>query len=232
MKKRDLKLLNLERKQIPIGAIEGLVVPEFKADKEGSEIEGYGSIFGNVDSGYDIVEEGAFAEGLKSGRSVKMLWQHDPNKPIGAWDSVAEDSKGLRVKGQLLKDVEAGREAMVLVKAGAVSGLSIGYKTLKFREAKVDNIWVRIIEKAELWEVSLVTFPMNPEATIDARKATTMSQREFGRQLLRDSKMSRQVVDALMRDGWKGVRALSGSGGEDYSELLEVIQASSLCEHL
>ncbi|MEP4195974.1 MAG: HK97 family phage prohead protease [Aliishimia sp.] len=213
------------------GAIEGLVVPEFKAAKNGT-VDGYGAVFGNVDQGYDLIEPGAFADSLKGNRKVKMLWHHDPRSPIGVWDEVKEDEKGLWVKGRILGEVEKGREATALVKAGAVDGLSIGYRTLEYREAKVDDHWVRVIEKAELWEVSLVTFPMNAEATIDAVKAATMSQRDFERQLLRDSKMSRSVVSALMRDGFKGVQALSDSGGEDFSELLDSIQASSLMNSL
>ncbi|WP_420819258.1 HK97 family phage prohead protease [Pacificoceanicola onchidii] len=210
---------------------EGLAVPEFKAAKDGT-VEGYGAIFGNIDRGHDIVEAGAFAESLNGGAKIKMLWQHDPYNPIGVWEEVKEDDKGLWVKGRILGDVERGREASALVKAGAIDGLSIGYRTLEFREAKVDDRWVRVIEKAELWEVSLVTFPMNPEATIDAVKAAAMSQREFERQLLRDSKMSRSVVSALMRDGFKGVQALSDSGDEDFSELLEAVQADSLMNSL
>lgn len=205
---------------------EGFTSSEFKAGKKGV-IEGYGSIFGNIDNGYDIVEAGAFTESLKKGHKVKMLWQHDPYKPIGVWDSVSEDEKGLRVKGSLLTEVETAREALALLKAGAIDGLSIGYRTLEWREAKIDDRYVRIIEKAELWEVSLVTFPMNAEATVDAVKAANMSQREFGRQLVRDSKMSRRVVEALMRDGWKGVQALSDSGCEsDLDEVAVALLAS------
>ena len=223
-------LAAMEWKSAPAVA-EGLVVPEFKAAGDGT-VEGYGSIFGNLDRGYDIVEAGAFGDSLTGGGKVKMLWQHDPYSPIGVWDEVREDDKGLWVKGRILGDVEKGREATALVKAGAIDGLSIGYRTLEYREAKVGDRWVRIIEKAELWEVSLVTFPMNPEATIDAVKAAAMSQREFERQLLRESKMSRKVVAALMRDGFKGVQALSGSGDEDYAELLEALQATSLMNAL
>ena len=210
---------------------EGFASPEFKAAKDGT-VEGYGAIFGNIDRGHDIVEAGAFADSLTDGPKVKMLWQHNPDRPIGVWDEVAEDDKGLRVKGHILNDVEAGREATVLLKAGAIDGLSIGYRTLEFREAKIDDRWVRVIEKAELWEVSLVTFPMNPEATIDAVKAASMSRKDMERHLLSNSTLSRSVVSALMADGFKGVRALSNSGDEDYSELLEAMQASSLLNAL
>lgn len=205
---------------------EGFLSQEFKAGKKGL-IEGYGAIFGNIDAGYDVVQKGAFQESIRAMKSIKMLWQHDPNKPIGVWDNVAEDEKGVRLQGRLIPEVEAGREALALLKAGAIDGLSIGYRTLKARKEIIEGINVRIIEKAELWEVSLVTFPMNAEATIDAVKAAGMSQREFGRQLVRDSKMSRRVVDALMRDGWKGVQALSDSGGEsDLDEMAIALLAS------
>lgn len=204
---------------------EGFTSSEFKAGKKGL-IEGYGSIFGNIDGGYDIVEAGAFKDSLNNGQKVKMLWQHNADKPIGVWDSVIEDEKGLRVKGSLLTEVETAREALALLKAGAIDGLSIGYRTLEWREAEIEGRYVRIIEKAELWEVSLVTFPMNAEATVDAVKAASMSQRDFGRQLVRDSKMSRRVVEALMRDGWKGVQALSESGGDDIEELALAVLAN------
>ena len=223
--------LGMMEQKSAVAVAEGFVTPELKAAKDGT-VEGYGSIFGNIDRGFDIVEAGAFADSLKNGAKVKMLWQHDRYNPIGVWDEVREDEKGLWVKGRILGDVEKGREALALVKAGAIDGLSIGYRTLEFREAKIDDRWVRIIEKAELWEVSLVTFPMNPKATIDAVKAAAMSQREFERQLLRDSKMSRTVVYALMQGGFKSVQALSDSGDEDYSELLEVIMATSLMNSL
>ena len=211
--------------------LEGLPITEFKAGGSG-KIDGYGAVFGNVDRGNDLIEAGAFADSLSDGRKIKMLWQHDSWQPIGVWDLVREDAKGLRVEGRILKEVEAGREAMALVSAGAVDGLSIGYRTLESRKAQIDGKDVRIIEKAEIWEVSLVTFPMNPAATINAVKAAEMSPKAFERQLLRESKMSRTVIAALMRDGWKGVQALSESGDEDYSELLEAVQAASLIDLL
>ena len=84
---------------------------------EGAEIVGYASLFGAADQGGDVVQSGAYAASLhrlaqrKSG--VKMLWQHDPTKPIGIWDEVREDKRGLYVRGRLLLDVQAGREAHV-----------------------------------------------------------------------------------------------------------------------
>ena len=96
-----------------------------------------------------------------------MLWQHDPARPIGVWDEVREDGRGLYVKGRLLLEVQAAREARVLLQAGAIDGLSIGYRTLR-SEAKGGR---RLLHEIELWEVSLVTFPMLPEARVQADPA-------------------------------------------------------------
>ena len=104
---------------------------DIKAVKEDGTIEGYGSVHGNVDRGYDIVQKGAFVESLRVNKSIKMLWQHDPRVPIGVWDSVIEDEKGLYCKGRILLDVEKGKEAYALIKSGAIDGLSIGYHTIE-----------------------------------------------------------------------------------------------------
>ncbi|MBL9063625.1 HK97 family phage prohead protease [Tabrizicola sp.] len=142
----------------------GLVV------SEGHVVEGYASLFGKTDQGGDIVQKGAYAASLKrlaarQGR-VKMLWQHDPGQPIGVWDEVREDGTGLWVKGRILPQVERGREVAALVQAGAIDGLSIGYRTVK---AERDGKGQRLLSELELWEVSLVTFPMLPEARVAAK---------------------------------------------------------------
>jgi len=133
-------------------------------------IEGYASLFNVVDSGGDIVAPGAYRASLErlaaEDRKIKMLWQHDPNAPIGIWDDVREDDKGLYVKGRVIQDVTKGREALKLIEAGAVDGLSIGYRTIN---AHKDENGRRILQKVELWEVSIVTFPMLPSATIASK---------------------------------------------------------------
>lgn len=133
-------------------------------------IEGYASLFGVVDSGGDIVAPGAYRASLErlkaDGRKVKMLWQHDPDSPIGIWDDVREDEKGLFVKGRVIQDVTKGREALKLIEAGAVDGLSIGYRTINARK---DENGRRILQEVELWEVSIVTFPMLESATISSK---------------------------------------------------------------
>ena len=135
-----------------------------------SRIEGYASLFGDADQGGDIVTKGAYAASLKrlatEGRQVKMLWQHDPAQPIGIWDEVREDARGLYVKGRLLDSVARARDAAALISAGAIDGLSIGYRTVK---ATKNDKGQRLLTELELWEVSLVTFPMLPSARVGAK---------------------------------------------------------------
>ena len=151
--------MDLEHKFCRIGGEVSLV--------DGHVIEGYASIFGLVDQGGDTVGPGAYGRSLErlaqKGGRVKMLWQHDPREPIGVWDEVREDDKGLYVKGRILTDVGRGREAAALVGAGAIDGLSIGYRTVK---AQKNDKGQRLLSELELWEVSLVTFPMLPEARV------------------------------------------------------------------
>jgi len=137
---------------------------------DGTTVAGYASLFGSVDQGNDVVERGAYRASLdrlqaKGGR-VKMLWQHDPAQPIGVWDEVREDDRGLWVKGRILTDVARGREAAALIGAGAIDGLSIGYRTLRATKAENGR---RHLTELDLWEVSLVTFPMLPEARVAAK---------------------------------------------------------------
>lgn len=140
---------------------------------EGHVIEGYASLFGKRDQGNDVVMGGAYGASLgrlaAAGRRVKMLWQHDPTQPIGVWDEVREDATGLWVKGRILGDVEKGREAVALLAAGAIDGLSIGYRTVK---SERDGKGQRLLTELELWEVSLVTFPMLPEARVTGKGET------------------------------------------------------------
>ncbi|WP_449045546.1 HK97 family phage prohead protease [Paracoccus versutus] len=137
---------------------------------EGTRIEGYASLFGLTDQGGDVVVRGAYAASLKRlearGDRVRMLWQHDPGRPIGVWEEIREDEKGLWVKGRLLPEIAQAREAAALVAAGAIDGLSIGYRTVS---AERDGKGRRLLSEVELWEVSLVTFPMLAEAKVGAK---------------------------------------------------------------
>lgn len=136
--------------------------------KEGAVIQGYASLFGAIDQSGDAVQKGAYGASLgrlkAAGHGVKMLWQHDPTRPIGVWDDVCEDARGLFVKGRLLLEVQAAREAHALLQAGAIDGLSIGFRTLRAEK----SIGGRLLQEIELWEVSLVTFPMLSDARVAA----------------------------------------------------------------
>lgn len=137
---------------------------------DGAVIEGYASLFDQTDQGGDRVSKGAYRASLAAqqakGQRVKMLWQHDPAQPIGVWDEAIEDDKGLWVKGRLLESTQKGREAAALIQAGAIDGLSIGYRT---RRATKNDKGQRLLTELELWEVSLVTFPMLPSARVAAK---------------------------------------------------------------
>jgi HK97 family phage prohead protease len=151
---------------------------EVKADSDTGLIEGYGSVFGGLDSYGDTIMPGAFGESIAK-RKPKMLWQHRMDKPIGVWDEVAEDGKGLRLKGRLAMGTAQGREAHELAKMGAMDGLSIGFRTLK---DEIDGEARKLI-KIDLWEVSFVTIPADANARLTGVK-TDMT--EIGRASCRE----------------------------------------------
>lgn len=124
------------------------------------EFEGYASLFGVADGAGDVVAPGAFARSLRARppAKVRMLYQHFAHEPIGVWEIIREDAKGLFVRGRLSTDVQRGREVMALLRDGALNGLSIGFRT---RRAKRDPATGhRILLELELWEISVVTFPL------------------------------------------------------------------------
>jgi HK97 family phage prohead protease len=135
-------------------------------------VEGYASVFNIIDRGGDVVLPGAFKASLaalkKSKGAVPILWMHDSWNPIGIWSELEEDSRGLKVKGDLILDVPQAAAARALVRGGAVKGLSIGYRTVDHEIDRVTG--VRRLKKVELIEISLVTFPMLPEAQITGVK--------------------------------------------------------------
>jgi uncharacterized protein len=123
------------------------------------EMAGYASLFDEADHAGDVVRRGAFAASLKrrAASGVRMLFQHDSGEPVGVWDAIAEDARGLFVRGRILGDAPRGRAAMALVRNGAVDGLSIGFRTVNARPRPGGG---RDLLEIDLWEVSIVTFPM------------------------------------------------------------------------
>lgn len=156
-------------------------------DLKDGEIAGYGSVFGNIDGGGDIVMKGAFARTLKERPSIKMLWGHDAfSPPIGVWEEASEDERGLYLKGRVFTETERGKEAYVALKNGAVDGLSIGYSVVDQKNTKNG----RELKDLDLFEVSVVNFPMNEEATV-----ATVKNMEAG-----NFAGLKNSVETLMRD--------------------------------
>lgn len=189
--------------------------------------EGYGSIFGNVDSYGEKVVAGAFGESLarhkREGTKPLMLWQHDSWSPIGVWEDLAEDGKGLWGKGRLLPGVKAADEALILLKAGAVQGLSIGYREV---ETEPDGN-TRLLKKLDLLEISIVSFPANRRARVetvksilDAGKLPTV--REF-EEFLRDAGFSKALATAIAAKATPHLRGEPG-GEADIRAFLEKLR--------
>ena len=136
-----------------------------KLSGDGS-FSGYASLFGEVDLAKDRIERGAFAASLaeRGAAGVRMLYQHDPAEPIGSWKIIREDARGLYVEGLLSPGVARAREVHALMKTGALDGLSIGFRTVRAKRDPATG--VRRILEADLWEISVVTFPMLPSARV------------------------------------------------------------------
>ena len=149
-----------------------------RVEDEGA-FEGYASVFDVADLGGDVVMPGAFAQSLrKSGAGgVKLLWQHDGKQPIGAWESLVEDARGLKARGRLNLAVARAREAHALMKQGALDGLSIGFRPVRVTRDRASGL--RRIHALELIEISLVTFPMLPQARVQSVKRAGQDARHL-----------------------------------------------------
>ncbi len=136
-------------------------------------VEGYASLFGEIDQARDMVMPGAFERSLRvrGVRRVPMLFQHDPAEPVGVWLELREDARGLYARGRLIPEVARGRELLALLRAGTADGLSIGFRTVKGRLDPKTRI--RKLDVIDLWEISIVTFPLLSGARIHAVKQET-----------------------------------------------------------
>ena len=186
---------------------------EVKQISDEGDFEGYASTAGNVDRGGDIVEPGAFRASLdryaSKGKMPKMLWQHDPGKVVGVWEAMMEDDKGLYVKGRVLKELQLGKELYTLMKAGAIDSMSIGYRTID-AEFEGPGGQVRRLKELELFEVSLVTFPMNEEAMITHVKHL-QSKGEVER-ILREAGVPNNFAKLVALYGFDEAKARTESG--------------------
>lgn len=166
--------------------------------------EGYGSVFNIEDSYKDVVVPGAFKKSLskweQKGMRPALLWQHDSRQPIGVYEEMKEDGHGLFVVGRLLKDeVQKAAEAHALLKAKAISGLSIGYCTIVDEYNRETG--VNVLKEVDIWETSLVTFPANDAARVTEVKSIT-TIREFEK-FLRDAGFSRSEAKRIAGKGFE-----------------------------
>ncbi|MFD2181392.1 HK97 family phage prohead protease [Rhodoplanes azumiensis] len=150
--------------------------PVARVEPDGT-VEGYASLFGEIDQARDMVMPGAFAQTLRTRglRRIPMLFQHDPAEPIGIWLDLTEDIRGLKARGRLIPDVARAREVLALVREGAVDGLSIGFRTVKGRIDPATRI--RKLDVIDLWEISIVTFPLLSGARVRAVKSRAATGR-------------------------------------------------------
>lgn len=199
---------------------------EVKADEKTGEFEGYGAIFGNEDRGGDTILRGAFSGHLAKTKlsRIKLLYQHQPDKVIGHYTEIREDEKGLFVRGQLALGVQQAREVHELMQVGALDSLSIGYKTI--RSERNEGDWTRKLIELELWECSVVTFPMNDAALVSQTKSAPKTEKDSDKFLREAWGLSRKEATAFTNHGFKGLMKLleAGSDGIGGSDLMSELE--------
>lgn len=165
---------------------------ELESADESGEFSGYAAVFGNKDSGGDIIEKGAFSKTIREDFDrIKILSQHtDCELPIGKPLELREDDKGLFIRGKI-SDTAKGRDIQTLMKDGVLNELSIGYDAVEFDYDNEQG--VRRLKEIKLWEVSIVTWAMNDQAKIDEVKSLV----EDLRTEVKTGKITRARLDAL-----------------------------------
>lgn len=210
--------MELERKLVDV-SIEGI--------EDDGTFEGYASLFDRVDMSRDIVERGAFANAIaqRGASGVRMLFQHDPAQPIGVWTSIAEDDYGLKVRGRLSTGSDKAREVRALIRDGALDGLSIGFKVVRGRTDPRTGI--RHIRQADLWEISVVTFPMQAGARISLKAEGLPTTREFERWLTRDARLTRKEARHVLAHGFASLRRERDAASTAMTALAEKIRRAA-----
>lgn len=204
--------------------------------EEDMTFTGYGAVFDNVDSGGDMIVKGAFRNTIKaakaSGQWPAMLQQHggwqmsaDDMMPIGVWTEMSEDDTGLLLTGKLAPTTR-GREMYTLMKMQprpAITGLSIGYRPVKWKTSIKPDEPRRTLTEVELLEVSPVTFPMNPKARVTSAKGLTIRMAE---EALRDAGFSASEAKAIVARGFKAQTLTARDAGE-LGEIAALIQSNT-----
>lgn len=198
----------------------GMPVLQLKKFGDNGEFEGYGSVFGNRDSYGDVVTPGAFAKSLaehaEKGTMPKLFWQHDSWMPIGSWLEMEEDEVGLKVRGRLNMEVQQGREAYALLKAGDIDGLSIGYRVRESEDDEDQN--VTMLKELDLVEVSVVSLGANERALVSAVKniraggLPTLPEFEG---FLREAGFSKTEATAIAGNGLASLLRSESGGNEE-----------------
>ena len=207
---------------------------EIKSVSETGVFSGYGSVFHNEDSYGDVVRPGAFkkslAEWAKKGRLPPMLWQHDRREPIGVFTKMVEDEKGLFVEGRLvIDDIPQARAAYALQKEKALGGMSIGYREILIEQDHDEKV-TNLLE-LDLWEVSVVTFPANEEATVDSVKSALAggglpTLPEFEK-FLRDAGFSKSQSVAIASHGLRQLlRDADDTEAKEIESALNILKGS------
>lgn len=202
---------------------------KIKSVSDSGEFEGYGSVFGVKDSYSDIVVPGAFTKSLEDWKAKNqlpaMLWQHQYDEPIGIYKEMKEDDVGLYVRGQLLIDGDpVAKRAYAHMKAGSITGLSIGFRLIDWEYDKTKEAY--LLKEIDLWEVSPVTFPANEEARIEDVKSAfgrgeIPSQKSIER-VLRDVGLSRTQAKTFMSGGYG---ALDQRDADDVNAALTALKS-------
>lgn len=208
---------------------------ETKEVREDGSFTGYLAVFGNVDSYGDVIKPGAFSKSLgdfrKKKRSIPILWQHNPDKPIGGFTTATEDDNGLLVDGKLLVGkVQQASEAHALLDARVISGMSIGFETIRDKPRPEGG---RELLQVNLWEGSIVTFPANELARVDAIKSALISGKipdlKTFERFLRDAGFSRTQATTIASRGMSYLlQSDSDSAGEQISEALATLKTITL----
>jgi uncharacterized protein len=205
---------------------------------EGMKFSGYGAVFGNIDSYGDLIQPGAFADSIaaarKTGNWPAMLSQHggygmtaDDMTPIGIWTEMGEDGVGLKIEGKLA-DTQRGRDAYTLLKMErpALNGLSIGYVAKEWTARSKPEEPRRTLKKIDLYEVSLVTFPANPQARIAQVKSGAGLTVTDAEKALREAGFSRSEAKAILAKGFKSLGLREAGEGEETAAALSRILAT------
>ncbi len=206
---------------------------DFKSVDAQGTFYGYASLFKQADLTNDVVMPGAFRQSLRERgtRGIKMLFQHNADAPIGVWEELREDARGLFARGRLMQEVARAREVLSLMRAGALDGLSIGFRTRKGHTDARSGI--RRLFDIDLWEISVVTFPMHPQARVSGLKRAggyaLPTTREFERWLTRNAGFSRSQARAVIRSGYKSLAGTQDAAGGtgDRARMVQAIRRAA-----